>query len=148
MSREDLHGYPLTSRLCCCEQLKPGSGTVGFITPDTIVRIAHPETGEILDPLTDGEIQIKGPQVMLGYLNNEEATRNMITQDGFLRTGDIGGFDEQGYLYIRDRAKELIKYKGFQVAPAELEDIIEGHPAVKDCTVIPVPDPEAGELPR
>lgn len=85
---------------------------------------------------------------MLGYLNNEEATRNMITPDGFLRTGDIGGFDEHGFLYIRDRAKELIKYKGFQVAPAELEDIIGGHPAVKDCTVIPVPDPEAGELPR
>jgi 4-coumarate--CoA ligase len=85
---------------------------------------------------------------MQGYLNNQDATEKTIRPDGFMHTGDIAKFDEKGFLYITDRCKELIKYKGFQVAPAELEGIINSMPAVKDVVVIPVPCDEAGEIPR
>ncbi len=85
---------------------------------------------------------------MVGYLNNEQATKETITEDGWLRTGDIAIVDSDGYYSIVDRLKELIKYKGFQVPPAELEAILIAHPAVADCAVIGVPDEEAGELPK
>jgi 4-coumarate--CoA ligase len=90
---------------------------------------------------------VRGPQVMKGYLNNHKATEETITADGWLRTGDIGHFDADGYLYLTDRLKELVKYKGFQVAPAELEAELLTHPAIVDAAVIGVPDAEAGELP-
>lgn len=86
--------------------------------------------------------------VSAGYLDNEEATKATIREDGFLHTGDIGYFDDDGWLYITDRVKELIKYKGYQVPPAELEAIISTMPQIKDVVVIPVPDDEAGEIPR
>ncbi len=95
-----------------------------------------------------GELCIRGPSVMLGYLNNPKATANTIDKDGFLHTGDIAEIDEDGYYYIVDRLKELIKYKGFQVAPAELEALLVTHPAVADAAVIGVPNEEAGELPK
>ena len=95
-----------------------------------------------------GEVWVRGPQVMKGYLGNPEATRAMIDGDGWLHTGDIGRADEDGYLYVVDRVKELIKYKGFQVAPAELEAVVQSHPAVADAAVIPSPDIEAGEVPK
>ena len=98
--------------------------------------------------LDNGELVVKGPQVMRGYLNNPEATRSTIDEDGWLHTGDIGYADEAGYFYVVDRAKELIKYKGFQVAPAELEALLLKHPAVADAAVIPSPDDEAGEVPK
>ena len=85
---------------------------------------------------------------MAGYLNNPEATSETIDVDGWLHTGDIGRVDEDGYWYITDRLKELIKYKGFQVPPAELEALLLTHPAVADSAVIPVPDEEAGEIPK
>jgi OPC-8:0 CoA ligase-1 len=85
---------------------------------------------------------------MKGYYKNEDATKSAIRPDGWLHTGDIGLFDEEGWLYITDRCKELIKYKGFQVPPAELEACILSIPQVIDCVVIPVEDEEAGELPR
>jgi acyl-CoA synthetase (AMP-forming)/AMP-acid ligase II len=85
---------------------------------------------------------------MFGYLNNPEATRATIDDDGWLHTGDIGRVDEDGYWYITDRLKELIKYKGFQVAPAELEALLLTHPAVADSAVIPIPDTESGEVPK
>ena len=85
---------------------------------------------------------------MKGYLGRPQATAEMVTGDGWLRTGDIGRLDEQGYLYVVDRLKELIKYKGFQVAPAELEALLLTHPGVADVAVIPRPDPEAGEIPK
>ena len=85
---------------------------------------------------------------MKGYLNNPDATQAMIDQDGWLHTGDIGHADEDGYLYVVDRVKELIKYKGMQVAPAELEAVVQSHPAVADAAVIPSPDIEAGEVPK
>jgi len=85
---------------------------------------------------------------MAGYLNNQEATEATIDSDGWLHTGDVAEVDDDGYFAIVDRLKELIKYKGFQVPPAELEAILITHPAVADCAVIGVPDEEAGELPK
>ncbi len=128
------------------DKIKPGAA--GLAIPNTETKIADPDTGEALGPDQDGEIRIRGPQVMKGYLNNPEATAATIDQDGWLRTGDIGHIDEDGYLYIVDRLKELIKYKGFQVPPAELEDLLLSHPAIADAAVIPSPDEEAGEIPK
>ena len=91
---------------------------------------------------------VRGPQVMKGYLNNPAATAAMRDADGWLHTGDIGYADADGYFYIVDRLKELIKYKGFQVAPAELEDMLLTHPAIADAAVIPSVDGEAGEVPK
>ncbi len=96
----------------------------------------------------EGEVLIRGPQVMKGYLNNPQATAETIDDKGWLRTGDVGYVDGDGYLYIVDRVKELIKYKGFQVAPAELEALLLSHPAVADAAVVPSPDEEAGEIPK
>ncbi len=126
--------------------LKPG--TVGPPIPNTEVRIVNMATEEELGPGVAGEVWVRGPQVMKGYFNNPGATRNMLLANGWLRTGDIGRCDEDGYLTIVDRAKELIKYKGYQVAPAELEAILLSHPAIADAAVIGVPDEEAGEVPK
>lgn len=123
-------------------------GKSGLLAADMEAKIIDPNTGEQKSPLEEGEILIRGPQVMLGYYENEEATRSTLTPDGWLRTGDVGKFDEDGWLMITDRCKELIKYKGFQVPPAELEAVIASMEGVKDCIVIPVLDDEAGELPR
>jgi 4-coumarate--CoA ligase len=107
-----------------------------------------PETGADLGPGQAGELWVRGPQVMKGYLNNPEATARTVTADGWLRTGDIGIVDDDGYLEIVDRLKELIKVKGFQVAPAELEALLLKHPNITDAAVIPVKDDEAGEVPK
>jgi 4-coumarate--CoA ligase len=104
-------------------------------------------TGEDQPAGTEGELWIQGPQVMQGYLNNAAATRATIDAEGWLKTGDIGCFDEDGYLYIRDRVKELIKVKGFQVPPAEVEAALMTHEGVAEAAVIGVPDDEAGEIP-
>jgi acyl-CoA synthetase (AMP-forming)/AMP-acid ligase II len=125
------------------ERIKGGS--IGLPLPGTESRVIDPETRE---DGTRGELLIRGPQVMAGYLNNEEATRHTIDADGWLHTGDVAEIDEDGYYTIVDRLKELIKYKGFQVPPAELEAILITHPAIADCAVIGVPDEEAGELPK
>ena len=95
-----------------------------------------------------GELWIRGPQVMAGYLNNDEATAATIDADGWLHTGDIAVRDDDGFYSIVDRLKELIKYKGFQVPPAELEALLITHPDVADVAVIGVPDEECGELPK
>jgi acyl-CoA synthetase (AMP-forming)/AMP-acid ligase II len=105
-------------------------------------------TGENLAPNVDGEIWIRGPQVMRGYLNNAEATARTVDDEGWLHTGDIGHADEEGYFFIVDRLKELIKYKGYQVAPAVLEAVLLAHSAVADAAVIPTADEEAGEVPK
>ena len=96
----------------------------------------------------EGELWVRGPQVMKGYLNNPEATAATIDADGWLHTGDIATIDDEGFVAIVDRLKELIKVKGFQVAPAELEALLLTHPAVADAAVVGVPDAEAGEVPR
>jgi acyl-CoA synthetase (AMP-forming)/AMP-acid ligase II len=123
-------------------------GTVGFPVPGTECKVVDPATGEALGPGKDGELWMRGPQVMKGYLNQPGATAAAIDSDGFFHSGDIGHADQDGYFYIVDRLKELIKYKGLQVAPAELEALLLTHPAVADAAVIPVPDEEAGEIPK
>ena len=127
---------------------KGKAGASGVALPNTESRIVDPETGKDLPQGEDGELWVRGPQVMKGYLNNDKATKETIVEDGWLRTGDIGHFDADGFLYITDRLKELVKYKGFQVAPAELEAELVTHPAISDAAVIGIPDDEAGELPK
>jgi acyl-CoA synthetase (AMP-forming)/AMP-acid ligase II len=123
-------------------------GSVGVPAPNTECKIMDLETGEILGPKKEGEVCVRGPQVMKGYLNRPEATDATIDSEGWLHTGDIGYADEAGHFFIVDRAKELIKYKGFQVPPAELEALLLTHPAVADAAVIPCQDDEAGEIPK
>jgi acyl-CoA synthetase (AMP-forming)/AMP-acid ligase II len=123
-------------------------GAVGLVLPNTQSKIIDTETGADLGPNERGEVLIRGPHVMVGYLNNQEATDQCIDAEGWFHTGDIGYFDEDGYFYIVDRVKELIKYKGYQVPPAELEAILVGHPSIADAAVIPSPDEEAGEIPK
>ena len=122
--------------------------SVGPALPNTEWRIVDTSSHKDCDTGELGEVWVRGPQVMKGYLNNIEATKHMIDEDGWLHTGDIGKADTDGYLYVVDRLKELIKYKGFQGAPAELEAVIQSHPAVADSAVIPSPDDEAGEVPK
>jgi acyl-CoA synthetase (AMP-forming)/AMP-acid ligase II len=123
-------------------------GSVGVPAPNTECKIVDLETGEQLSTGKKGEVCVRGPQIMTGYLNKPEATAQTIDTEGWLHTGDIGYFDEDGHFFIVDRAKELIKYKGFQVPPAELEAVLLTHPCVADAAVIPCPDEEAGEVPK
>jgi acyl-CoA synthetase (AMP-forming)/AMP-acid ligase II len=123
-------------------------GTSGITIPNTEVRVIDPATGEDRGVGEEGELWVRGPQVMKGYLNNEAATRNTIDDDGWLHTGDVAVVDEDHHVSIVDRVKELIKYKGFQVPPAELEALLVSHPKVLDVAVIGIPDVEAGELPK
>ena len=125
----------------------PRSGASGLAVPNTRCRIVSPETGADLPPGEEGELWIKGPQVMIGYLNNEQATKDTLTSDGWLKTGDMAIIDADGYMFVVDRLKELIKYKGFQVAPAELEATLVAHPKIQDAAVIGQHDEEAGEIP-
>ncbi len=122
--------------------------SVGPAAPSTSYRIVDVSSDKDVETGELGEIWIKGPQVMKGYLNNPKATAAMIDKNEWLHTGDIGRADEDGYLYIVDRVKELIKYKGQQVAPAELEAVLQSHPNIADAAVIPIPDEEAGEIPK
>lgn len=127
---------------------RPKPGTVGPPLPDTEQKIVDPETGAEQPPGSPGEVWVRGPQVMRGYWREPEATAACLTPDGWLRTGDLGTFDEEGYLRIVDRLKDMIRYKGHQVAPFELEVVLLKHPAVADACVIPKPDAEAGEIPK
>jgi acyl-CoA synthetase (AMP-forming)/AMP-acid ligase II len=120
-------------------------GSIGVAIPSTEFRFVSVETGE---ETAEGELCVRGPQVMKGYLNDEESTANTIDEDGWLHTGDVGRADDDGYVFLVDRVKELIKYKGFQVAPAELEAVLVEHPAVADAAVVASPDEEAGEVPK
>jgi len=121
-------------------------GSIGLPLPDTDARIVDTETGKItLLPGLTGELAVKGPQVMKGYWKNSEET-TLVLRDGWLLTGDIGKMDKDGYFYITDRKKDLIKYKGYSVYPREIEDVIYEHPAVKLCAVVGKPDPEQGEI--
>nr|WP_204261168.1 4-coumarate--CoA ligase family protein [Blastococcus saxobsidens] len=124
-------------------------GSVGFAIPNTECRLIDPSTGEDAAPGERGELWVRGPQVMKGYLNNEEATRATLDSEGWLHTGDVAIVDENGCYTVVDRVKELIKYKGYQVAPAELEAVLINHPEIADAAVIGVPDKESGEeLPK
>jgi acyl-CoA synthetase (AMP-forming)/AMP-acid ligase II len=123
-------------------------GSVGVPAPNTECKIIDLETGESLGPNKKGEVCVRGPQIMKGYLNRPEATAATIDAENWLHTGDIGYADDGGHFYIVDRAKELIKYKGFQVPPAELEALLLTHSCVADAAVVPCPDDEAGEVPK
>jgi long-chain acyl-CoA synthetase len=122
--------------------------SVGPPLPDTLQKIVDIETGTKELPTGEiGEIVVRGPQVMLGYWKRPKDTAEVL-RNGWLYTGDIGKVDEDGYLYVIDRKKETIKYKGFTIAPAELEAVLLEHPAVGDCAVVGKPDPLAGEIPK
>ncbi|XP_070575439.1 luciferin 4-monooxygenase-like [Ptychodera flava] len=123
-------------------------GSVGTLLPNTTAKVIDLETGKTLGVGKEGEICFRGPQVMKGYRNNIEETRKMISEDGWLRTGDIGFYNEKGHFYVVDRLKDLIKYKAYQVAPTELENLILSMPGVKEVAVIGLPHDEAGELPK
>jgi acyl-CoA synthetase (AMP-forming)/AMP-acid ligase II len=123
-------------------------GSIGSPVANTECRVVDSDTGRDVAPGDDGEIWVRGPQVMLGYFNRPEETRATIDDEGWLHTGDIGHADEDGHFFIVDRLKELIKYKGLQVAPAELEAVLLSHPAVADAAVVPLKDNDAGEIPR
>ena len=123
------------------------AGASGITVSNTECRIVDLE-GNDCGVNNDGELWVRGPQVMKGYLNNDQATAETIDEEGWLHTGDVAHFDEDGYIFIVDRLKELIKYKGFQVPPAELEGLLLTHPAIVDAAVIGIADDEAGELPK
>ena len=123
-------------------------GTVGMLMPSTEGRMIDPATRQDVELGQPGEVWVRGPQVMKGYLNNPEATALTVDSDGWLHTGDIGVMDADGYLTVVDRLKELIKVKGFQVAPAELESLLLKHPKIADVAVIPVADEHCGEVPK
>ena len=145
---------------------KPSS--IGFVIPHTQCRVIDPETGKDVGIDEEGELLVKGPQIMLGYHNNKEATDRTIDKDGWLHTGklvrsftprfvcdrrcwiagDIVVVDKDQSFYVVDRRKELIKTKGFQVPPAELEALLLSHPSIDDAAVIGVPDERAGEVPK
>jgi acyl-CoA synthetase (AMP-forming)/AMP-acid ligase II len=125
----------------------PGD-SIGPCVPNTELLVADVETGRPLPRGERGELWVRGPQVMLGYLGAQQATAATLDADGWLHTGDVGLVDEAGYCRIVDRAKELIKYKGFQVAPAELEAVLLTHPRIKDAAVVRSSDEEAGEVPK
>ncbi|MEX1252838.1 MAG: AMP-binding protein [Dehalococcoidia bacterium] len=146
-----LQGYGMTETTAAAnvdllEGARPPS--VGKPLADTEEKIVSLEDGRELGYDEEGELCVRGPQIMLGYWGKPEETANTVTADGWLHTGDIARADEDGYVYIVDRRKELIKYKGFQVAPAELEALLLEHPAVLDVAVIGKPDARSGEVPK
>ncbi|KAL9619106.1 MAG: hypothetical protein Q9160_006283 [Pyrenula sp. 1 TL-2023] len=147
-------GYGMTESCSCITAHPPShyaykyASRVGTIVASTEVRIIDPNTGRECAINEPGEIHARGPQVVMGYLNNEKATKETFDKDGWLHTGDIGAMDEEGLLTITDRLKEMIKVKGIGVAPAELEDLLLGHPEVEDCAVMGIADERAGERPK
>jgi acyl-CoA synthetase (AMP-forming)/AMP-acid ligase II len=148
---EVVQGYGMTelspvSHCTVIGDFRPG--TSGITVPNTECRLVDPETGDDRGVGGEGELWVRGPQVMTGYLNNAAATAHTIDPDGWLHTGDVAFIDEYGHVTIVDRVKELIKYKGFQVPPAELEALLISHPKIADVAVIGIPDDEAGELPK
>jgi acyl-CoA synthetase (AMP-forming)/AMP-acid ligase II len=150
IGRRVTQGYGMTESSGVIATTPHGQGRAGAsgqLLPATEARVVDTATGLDAPPGEAGEIWFRGPQAFAGYLNQPEATAAMRTPDGWVRTGDIGRFDADGYLFITDRLKELIKVKGFQVAPAELEALLGQHPDVADVAVIGRPDERAGELP-
>lgn len=150
-----VEGYGLTesSPVTHCNPLDPTMktvkvGSIGLPWPDTEAKIVDVKTGKKkLRPGQIGELAVKGPQVMKGYWKMPEETEAVL-RNGWLYTGDVGKMDKEGYFYITDRKKDLIKYKGYSVYPRELEDILYEHPAVKLCGVIGKPKPVVGEIPK
>lgn len=153
-----LQGYGMTELSPVTHVIPPDRkdlsvGSIGFAIPNVETMVVDPATGEEIVPASGersapGELWLRGPMVMKGYLGNEQATSETIDADGFLHTGDIVEVGEHGEIYVVDRLKELIKYKGYQVPPAELEAVLLTHPAIADAAVVAHPDEEGGEIPR
>ncbi|CAB3255926.1 unnamed protein product [Arctia plantaginis] len=144
-------GYGLTETngaVSIAKNLDVTHDSVGYVLASSEVKIVDLQTQEALGPGQEGELWYRGPNLMSGYYGDEEATKEVLTEDGWLKTGDIGRYDDNKYLYITDRLKELIKVKGFQVPPAELETVLRTHPKVLDCAVLGIPDPSSGEYPK
>ncbi|KAL5054872.1 hypothetical protein RYX36_035554 [Vicia faba] len=121
--------------------------SIGLLAPNMEAKVVDWNNGAFLPPGSSGELWLRGPSIMRGYLNNKEATMSTIDKDGWLRTGDIVYFDQDGYLHLSDRLKDIIKYKGFQIAPADLEAVLLSHPEIVDVAVTAAKDEEAGEIP-
>jgi acyl-CoA synthetase (AMP-forming)/AMP-acid ligase II len=148
---EVVQGYGMTELSPVSHTTPPGmfkAGSSGVTVSNTESRIVDPDTGEDQPIGERGELWVRGPQVMKGYLNNPDATAATLDSDGWLHTGDVAIIDEDHHMTIVDRVKELIKYNGFQVPPAELEALLVTHPEVNDVAVIGTPDESAGELPK
>jgi acyl-CoA synthetase (AMP-forming)/AMP-acid ligase II len=149
-----LQGYgltetsPVTHAMRAHGPARVKAASIGPPVPNTEVKVIDVATGSELGPNQEGEICVRGPQVMKGYLNRPEATAAMIDREGWLHTGDIGYADEDACFYVVDRLKELIKYKGMQIAPAELEAVLLAHPAVADAAVVPLANEEADQVPK
>ena len=148
-----IQGYGMTevsgaSHLHSLDQEESRHGSVGFLAPDMEALVVDPETGRQLGVGERGELWLRGPNVTQGYLNRPEATASTVDAAHWLHTGDIAYIDEDGFWHIVDRLKELIKYKGHQVAPADLEAVLLANPDIADAAVIPSPDEEAGEVPK
>ncbi|CAK9178346.1 unnamed protein product [Ilex paraguariensis] len=122
-------------------------GTAGLLSPNMEAKIVDPDSGEALPVNRTGELRLRGPTIMKGYFGNEEATASTLDSNGWLRTGDLCYIDDDGFIFVVDRLKELIKYKGYQVPPAELEALLLTHPEIDDAAVIPFPDKEVGQYP-
>nr|GMC52118.1 4-coumarate--CoA ligase-like 6 [Ipomoea batatas] len=121
--------------------------SVGLLAPNMEARVVDWSSSISLTPTSMGELWLRGPAIMKGYLNNGEASKNAVDEDGWFHTGDIVYFDEDGYLYVHDRLKEMIKYKGFQIAPADLESVLMSHPHITDAAVTSASNEEVGEIP-
>ncbi|KAJ9494399.1 hypothetical protein H2202_010182 [Exophiala xenobiotica] len=147
-------GYGMTESCSCITAHPPDkydykyAARVGTVVASTEVKIVDPQTGKECGLNEPGEIWARGPQIVMGYLNNRRATEETFDKDGFLHTGDIGQMDEEGLITITDRLKEMIKVKGIGVAPAELEDLLLGHPDVEDVAVLGIADEYSGERPK
>jgi acyl-CoA synthetase (AMP-forming)/AMP-acid ligase II len=146
-----IQGYGLTEASAITNESplsRPKVDSVGTPVSDTTEKVVSTETGRELAAGEAGELLVRGPQVMQGYWNQPDATAEVLDADGWLRTGDICRFDEDGYVYVLDRKKDTINYKGYQIAPAELEAVLRQHPSVMDAAVIPKSDVIAGEIPK
>ncbi|KAL1117776.1 hypothetical protein AAG570_004091 [Ranatra chinensis] len=144
------HSYGMTETcfVTYCGKYRPDKpGSCGLLV-DTIKCKVIDANGDEVKANEMGEFCFKGPTVMKGYLNNDEATRESIDENGWLHSGDIGYFDEDGYYFVKERIKEIIKYQGHQISPSEIESVLMLHKGVTDAAVVGVPDPHYGELPR
>ncbi|PAN42237.1 hypothetical protein PAHAL_8G134700 [Panicum hallii] len=147
-----LQGYGLTettSGFCRAvgEEESAQIGSVGRLSWGAQAKVVHPETGVALPPGVPGELWVRGPFVMKGYAGDEDSTSKILDSEGWLRTGDLCYIDKDGIVFVVDQLKELIKYKGYQVPPAELESLLQTHPDIDEAAVVPYPDDQAGELP-